>query len=90
MSSKSVQSPSSDTGAQHWFDYIYDKKNPFYLQYSNDFSDELQKYLTNEPNIYGTIRILLVLPLVMCYALTIYVWPLDELFTLLSNWTLHL
>ena len=73
-----------------WFDYIYDKNDPKFLQNSCDFSEELQAFLTNQPNANTIIRKVLLGPLVVCYIITIYIWPLNELFTMLSNWALHM
>lgn len=73
----------------YWYDYIYDKNDPKFLQYSCDFSDELKCYLTDQPNFNTIIRKILLGPLAFCYILTLYIWPLSELVSMLSNWALH-
>ena len=49
-----------------------------------DFSDEFSK-----PG-RTLLRYICILSLLSCYYVTIIVWPLEELFTLFSNWTLHI
>ena len=67
----------------NWFDILYNTSSSDDLKNCSSFSFKPESF-------HGYIRVVCLFLLFSCYAVTTQAWPLSELFTMFSNWTLHL